>query len=111
MNDPKPGPPEYKVYRSRRRPLARGSDLDALRRRLSRFRDGDREPRGRRERTGITAGRVLKWIALAVAGWLLLSLVLFLVSAQLQEGVSAKAERALSSRGTLLTGSTILVLG
>ena len=111
MNDPTPGPPEYKVYRSRRRPLARGSDLDALRRRLSRFRDGDREPRGRRERKGITAGRVLKWIALAVAGWLLLSLVLFLVSAQLQEGVSAKAERALSSRGTLLTGSTILVLG
>ena len=54
---------------------------------------------------------MLKWIALAVAGWLLLSLVLFLVSAQLQEGVSAKAERALSSRGTLLTGSTILVLG
>jgi len=111
VNDPKPGPPEYKVYRSRRRPLARGSDLDALRRRLSRFRDGDREPRGLRERKGITAGRVLKWIALAVAGWLLLSLALFLVSAQLQEGVSAKAERALSSRGTLLTGSTILVLG
>ena len=111
MNDPKPGPPEYKVYRSRRRPLARGSDLDALRRRLSRVRDGDRQPGPPRERKGITAGRVLKWIALAVAGWLLLSLVLFLVSAQLQEGVSAKAERALSSRGTLLTGSTILVLG
>ena len=111
MNDPKPGPPEYKVYRSRRRPLARGSDLDALRRRLSRVRDGDRQPRAPRERKGITAGRVLKWIALAVAGWLLLSLVLFMVSAQLQEGVSAKAERALSSQGTLLTGSTILVLG
>ena len=41
MNDPTPGPPEYKVYRSRRKPLARGGDLDALRQRLSRNRDGD----------------------------------------------------------------------
>jgi LCP family protein required for cell wall assembly len=111
VNDPKPGPPEYKVYRSRRRPLARGGDLEALRRRLSRFRDGDREPRPPRERRGITPGRVLKWLALAVAGWLLLSLILFFVSAQLQEGVSPEAERALSSEGNLLTGSTILVLG
>ena len=38
---------------------------------------------------------MLKWVALAVAGWLLLSLVLFLVSAQLQDGVSDDAERAL----------------
>jgi LCP family protein required for cell wall assembly len=111
VNDPKPGPPEYKVYRSRRRPLARGGDLEALRRRLARVRNGGREPRPPRDRQGITPGRVLKWIALAVVGWLLLSLVLFLVSAQLQEGVSAKAERALSSEGNLLTGSTILVLG
>jgi LCP family protein required for cell wall assembly len=111
VKDPKPGPPEYKVYRSRRRPIVRGSDLDALRRRLSRVRDGDREPRRPRERQGITLGRVLKWIALAVAGWLLLSLVLFLVSAQIQESVSAKAKRALSSEGNLVTGSTILVLG
>jgi LCP family protein required for cell wall assembly len=111
VNDPKPGPPEYKVYRSRRRPLARGGDLEALRRRLSRVRNGGRDRRPPRDRQGITPGRVLKWVAIAVAGWLLLSLVLFLVSAQLQDGVSAKAERALSSEGNLLTGSTILVLG
>ena len=111
MNEPKPGPPEYKVYRSRRRPLARGGDLEALRRRLSRVRDRHGEPRPPGERRGITPGRVLKWIALALAGWLLLSFVLFLVSAQLQEGVSAEAERALSGEGNLLTGSTILVLG
>ncbi|MBD0281952.1 MAG: LCP family protein [Thermoleophilaceae bacterium] len=109
MSEPKPGPPEYKVYRSRRGPLARGGDLEALRRRLSRVRDGDREPPA--QRRGITPGRVLKWIALAVAGWMLLSLLIFFVSAQLQEGVSAKAERALSGGGNLLTGSTILVLG
>ena len=111
MNEPKPGPPEYKVYRSRRRPLARGGDLEALRRRLSRVRDRHGEPRPPGEQRGITPGRVLKWIALALAGWLLLSFVLFLVSAQLQEGVSAEAERALSGEGNLLTGSTILVLG
>jgi len=110
VNDPTPGPPEYKVYRSRRRPLARGGDLDALRRRLSRNRDGD-EPRVPRDKPPITPGRVLKWVALAIAGWLLLSLVLFLISAQTQDGVSAETERALSSEGSLFTGSNILVLG
>jgi LCP family protein required for cell wall assembly len=105
-----PDPPEYKVYRARKRPLSRltgGTDLESLKRRLGRAR-GD-EPK--RERKGITPGRVLKWLALAVLGWLLLSLVLFLVSAQIQEGVSDDAERALSSDGNLLSGSTILVLG
>jgi LCP family protein required for cell wall assembly len=111
VNKPKPGAPEYKVYRSRRKPLGRGTDLEALRRRLSRVRGGDREPRPPGERRGITPGRVLKWVAVAVAGWLVLSLALFLISAQTQEGVSPAAERALSSKGNLLTGSTILVLG
>jgi LCP family protein required for cell wall assembly len=110
VNDPTPGPPEYKVYRSRRKPLARGGDLDALRRRLSRNRDGD-EPRVPRDKPPITPGRVLKWVALAIAGWLLLSLVLFLISAETQDGVSAETERALSSEGSLFTGSNILVLG
>jgi LCP family protein required for cell wall assembly len=110
VNDPTPGPPEYKVYRSRRKPLARGGDLNALRQRLSRNRDGD-EPRVPRDRPPITPGRVLKWVGLAIAGWLVLSLVLFLISAQTQEGVSAETERALSSRGSLFTGSNILVLG
>jgi LCP family protein required for cell wall assembly len=110
VNDPTPGPPEYKVYRSRRKPLARGGDLDALRRRLSRNRDGD-EPRAPRDRPRITPGRVLKWVALAIAGWLLLSLVLFMISAQTQDGVSPATERALSSKGSLFTGSNVLVLG
>ena len=110
MNDPTPGPPEYKVYRARRKPLARGGDLDALRRRLSRNRDGD-DPRAPRDRPRITPGRVLKWVALAIAGWLLLSLVLFMISAQTQDGVSPATERALSSKGSLFTGSNVLVLG
>jgi LCP family protein required for cell wall assembly len=113
VSDPNPGGrPEYKVYRSRKRPLkglGGGTDLDALKRRLGRARNEEPEPP--RERRRITPGRVLKWLALAVLGWILLSIVLFLVSAQLQEGVSDEAERALSSEGNLLTGSTILVLG
>jgi LCP family protein required for cell wall assembly len=110
VSTPNPGGrPDYKVYRARKRPLQRGADLDALKRRLSRVRK--EEPGPERERKRITPGRVLKWIAFAVLGWILLSLVLFLVSAQLQDGISDEAERALSSEGNLLTGSTILVLG
>jgi LCP family protein required for cell wall assembly len=110
VNDPTPGPPEYKVYRARRKPRAGGGDLDSLRQRLSRHRRDD-EPRRPSERRPITPGRVLKWIALAVAGWLLLSLAVFLVSAQTRDGVSPETERALSSDGSLFSGSNILVLG
>jgi len=112
VNNLSKGPPEYKVYRARRRPLGRlkrAGDLDALRRRLSRVRD--RDPHEPRERKGITPGRVVKWVAIAIAGWLVLSLALFMLSAQLQDGVSAEAENALANSGSLLTGSTILVLG
>jgi LCP family protein required for cell wall assembly len=106
-------PPEYKVYRARRRPLSRvtgGADLEALKRRLSRAK-GDEVERPPVARKRITPGRVVKWLALAVLGWLLLSFVLFMISAQVQEGVSDDAEGALSRGGTLLSGSTILVLG
>jgi LCP family protein required for cell wall assembly len=109
VTDQNPGPPEYKVYRARKRPLSRGTDLDALRRRLSRV--TGREPDEPRDRKPITPGRVLKWVVLAVAGWLLLSLVLFLVSAQIQDGVSADAKNALSKGGSMLGGTNILVLG
>jgi hypothetical protein len=109
VTDPNPGPPQYKVYRARRRPTTRGSDLDALRRRLSRV--TGREPDLDRERKPITPGRVLKWLVLAVVGWLLLSLILFMVSAQIQDGVSDDAERALASGGSMLGGTNILVLG
>ena len=109
MTDPKPAPPEYKVYRSRKHPLTRGGDLDALKRRLSRIAGkGPDEPRTRKP---ITPGRVAKWVALAIGGWLLLSLVLFLISAQVQEGVSDDAKAALSGGGSMLGGTNILVLG
>jgi LCP family protein required for cell wall assembly len=109
VTDQNPAPPEYKVYRSRRRPLTRGGDLDALKRRLSRV--TGREPELDKPRKPITAGRVLKWVALAIVGWLLLSLVLFMVSAQIQDGVSDDAKAALSKGGSMLGGTNILVLG
>jgi len=109
MADPPAGaPPEYKVYRSRRAPLAglRDRGLDGLRPNRRR-----REPKAPRERRGITPGRVVKWLALALAAWVLLSLVLFMVSAQMSGGLSPRTERALSRGGSLLTGSNVLVLG
>jgi LCP family protein required for cell wall assembly len=109
MADRPKGPPEYKVYRSRRRPLgglSPSADLESLRRRLGRRRE--KEPGERRE---LSLGRVLKWVAVAVMGWLLLSLLLFLLSAQLEDGVSDSASQALAGGGSLFTGSNILVLG
>lgn len=109
VNDRPQGPPEYKVYRSRRSPLGGlrpSGDLEGLRRRLGRRRD--REPAEPRE---LGLGRVIKWIAVALLGWLLLSLVLFLVSAQVEQGVSDEAKQALSGGGSMLTGSNILVVG
>jgi len=62
---------------------------------------------------GLTIGRVVKWVVLAAVGWLLLSLVLFLVSAQIQRSNTTDAARsALDDSGfTLTKPNTILVLG
>lgn len=99
--------PQYKVYRSRggRSGSLRGSDgLDQLRRR--RTTGGGPGVPG-----GLTPRRILRWIAIAIAGWLLLSAVLFIVSSQLQRGVTDSTEDALAGGGNMLTGSTVLVLG
>jgi LCP family protein required for cell wall assembly len=100
-------PPEYKVYRSRRSPLAGRGGLEALRGRLRRPRRG----RPGAPRRGVDIRRAIKWVAIAVVAWLVLSLVLFMISAQLENGVSHATKKALSPGGSLLTGSTILVLG
>jgi LCP family protein required for cell wall assembly len=111
--------PEYKVYRSRRGLFSRlkGADLSSLRERAklpSWRRRRDEEPglpppqRGR-----ITPRRVVKWVALAVLGWILLSLIAFGVSAQIQSfKLSGEAGDALHGGPWLLTSpQTILVLG
>jgi LCP family protein required for cell wall assembly len=104
--------PEYRVYRSRPRlsdrlrPSGR-SPLDALRRR----RPAQQAPPGgpRRERSRLR--RFLKWAAIAIGCWIVLSLIVFMVSAQTAPGISSEGEDALASGGSLFTGSNILVLG
>jgi len=60
-----------------------------------------------------TVGRVLRYLVLAVIGWLVLSLVLFLVSAQVQSGsVPGNVSSALTPGSNMLTGTdTVLVIG
>ena len=118
-----PDRPDYKVYRSRRglrERLAGPRDQlaqlrDSAKRRSRRDRQDDRgrpdEPRVPREPRAPLWRRVLKWVAVAAVAWLLISFALFMVSAQLTDGVSDETENALSTGGSLLTGSTILVLG
>ena len=84
---------------------------DAATRRAQRDRDDEKEPREPRGPARPLWRRILKWAAIAVGAWLLLSFVLFMISAQITEGVSDETEEALSSGGSLVTGSTILVLG
>ena len=140
MSDEKP---DYKVYRSRPKLLSRDerSGLDELREHPDQREAGERpdyevhrsggggprlpklpsfrrspqpatEPAPKRRRR-ITPGRVLRWVLLAVAGWVLLSAVLFMVSAQIQRGDLADAVGPQLSDGPYpLTGAnTILVLG
>lgn len=70
-------------------------------------------PRPRRGRRRLTPGRVLRWAALAVVGWLALSLVLFLISAQLEsDAISDEAKAALDPAGyPLWSANTILLIG
>ena len=103
--------PEYKLYRSRRRLRDRftspGDRWERLLRERRVRRSGELPGRGR----SYWIKRGLKWLAIAVVGWILLSVVLFLISAQLNKGLPKSAEASLSHGGNLLTGSTVLVLG
>ncbi|MDA0182721.1 LCP family protein [Solirubrobacter phytolaccae] len=87
------GPPEAPPRRRRRLPFPR--------------------PRRRPGRRRIGPWRVLRWVATGVFAWLAISLVLFLVSAQIQSSqVSSAADAELGGSGYPLTSpNTILVLG
>jgi LCP family protein required for cell wall assembly len=124
--------PDYKLYRSRPRLLRGRNDGDGLaelrapdappreppgydverRRGLPRLPSLRRGPRlpGRRR---LSPGRVLKWLVIALVGWIVLSAVLFMVSAQIQRGdLAGKVGPQLDPGPYPLTGAnTILVLG
>lgn len=117
------GPPEYKVYRSRKGLLSRlrSPDLSSLRERAPRApkpklpwrrsRPSEPEPPGPPRRW--TGKRALKWVGIAALGWILLSLLAFAVSAQLQSfKLSGEARDALHGNPLLLpSAQTILVIG
>jgi LCP family protein required for cell wall assembly len=107
---PQPGEPDYKLYRSRRRlrdrfvsPGDRWQQLVRDRRR--------RVPGAPGRGKAFWIKRGLKWLALAAVGWILLSVVLFFISAQTNKGLPKSATASLSGGGNLLTGSNVLVLG
>jgi LCP family protein required for cell wall assembly len=125
---PPPGEdrPQYKRYRARPPWLSRlpggGAALEALRRREGAVKPGGERPPGERPRRGgtrfpglkkpVTGRRVLKWLALGIAGWLGLSLILFLISAQIESGkISGAVDSELAGGFPLTSKETILVLG
>src|SRR4051794_12650321 len=101
--------PQYTLYRSRPKWLSFGR----------RERNSGERPRGleeeprRRRRRPVTVWRVVRWLLALLAAWLLVSLILFLVSAQIESSkVSDAAQAQLSGSGyTLTSPNTILVLG
>ena len=106
MADPQ-APPEYKLYRTRPRLPRRGGDDGSL------LDDLRKAPPGERKRKPVTVGRVIKWLVLALVAWVGLSVVLFLISAQVnQDQVSAAAQAQLAGGGVgILKPQTTLILG
>src|SRR5581483_12320085 len=69
---------------------------------------------GRRRffRGRITPLRVVLYLLAAIVGWLLLSLVLFIISAGQEQSIPADAQAALHSGPNMLTSTdTVLIIG
>ena len=114
--------PQYTLYRARPKFLRRRSDDGGLRemqRRPGGYEAPPAEPRRRRwfrrpgPRRRIGFWRIVRWLLTALVAWLAISLILFLVSAQIQSAkVSDAADSELGGGGYPLTSpNTILVLG
>ncbi|MEV4419189.1 LCP family protein [Patulibacter sp. NPDC049589] len=105
---PDPSGPGYTVYDARRGPRRGGpagpADPDAPEPGRRRF---------RRRRTGRPRSmprRILKWVSTAVAVWILLSVVLFLVSATVHQQ-SGDVDQLLGGGGAPFSPTNVLVLG
>ncbi len=108
-----PGARPYTTYRSRPKGLRarlRGEEEPVGRPGPAPRRDGARG-RGRTRRQ--VAWRIARWVAGAVLAWLLLSLILFVISAQVERGnLPGSAQSALTGGPNMLTGTdTVLILG
>jgi LCP family protein required for cell wall assembly len=119
--EPPDEPPQYTLYRARPRLLdrlrgrrdalgdARGRSLDALRH----ARTEHRRPAAPGRRRRITVRRALRWVLIWAVAWIALSLVLFLVSAEIQRGNVANEARGMLDGGGFppFTATNVLVLG
>ena len=111
--------PTYTLYRSRPKLFSRGVErrrCATAARRPARRRSAAPPDRGRRRGCArpLHVWRVARLRRGGVAGWLLLSLVLFLISAQVQSSKVSRRRPAASSSGAgypLTSPNTILVLG
>ena len=108
--------PQYTLYRARPKFLRRRGDDGGLRRMQTPQeppKGYDETPKKPRRRPRISPWRVLRWLVTALVAWVLVSLMLFLVSAQIQSAkVSSGADNELGGGGYPLTSpNTILVLG
>jgi LCP family protein required for cell wall assembly len=105
--------PDYKVYRSRPRLLdrLRAPDVSSLR---DRVRGQGKRPSGRAPATIERRKPWWRWIVIAIVVWLLISMLAFAVSAQIQKSKlddGAKDELGASLPLMLLNPQTILVIG
>ena len=106
-------PPDYKVYRSRRR--FGPPDLDSLREKFRRE-PSDKSPKEREAPDKAKPDREgrpwLKWIGFAILGWLLLSFLAFAVSATIQKSKLTDMGDTLDSNPLMAVfPQNILVLG
>lgn len=112
-----PERPDYKVYRSRPGLFSRlrSPDLSKLRDRSGRKGEGGGGEEGRPPRITDTKPiwrRVLRWVGIFALGWILLSLILFAISAQIQKGKLADMGDTLHGNPFLsVSPQTILVIG
>jgi LCP family protein required for cell wall assembly len=106
----RPERPPYTIYRTRPRLLSR---RDGTLDQLPSVPRGPAEPGRRGWRERVTVKRVLAWLAVAIVAWVGLSILLFLLSAQIERGkVNDAARSALDDAGyPLWSANTILVLG